>query len=159
MSLIDDLMQGLTRGVGEVKVRSQELMQAYNLQQEMKELERKKTAKFVEIGRLIYDKYERQDNLDEEVFKERVREIVIIEKDLVQLQAELDSLQAQSDPNIPASKKADVKAGYTATPGISCPKCHAPANKEKSFCPTCGEPLKQTNSQTEIDNQTEQDSP
>jgi hypothetical protein len=151
MSLIDDLMQGLGKEVSKVKVRSQELMKTYNLSQEIRELDRKKTAKFIEIGRLIYDKYERQDELSEEIFKERVKEIVGIEKDIVHLQAELDSLQMQNDPTVSASKKAEAKAGYTATPGFTCSKCHAPANREKAFCPTCGEPLKSGNTQTEQD--------
>jgi hypothetical protein len=147
-------VQGVGKEVSKVKARSQELMKSYNLSQEIRELERKKTAKFVEIGRLIYDKYERQDSVDEGIFQERVKEIVAIEKDILQLQAELDSLQMQNDPNISASKKADAKAGYTATPGFECPKCHAPANREKGFCPACGEPLKPLSS-----TQTEQDSP
>ncbi len=154
MSLIDDLVQGFGKEVGKVKARSEELMKSYNLSSEIKELERKKASKFVEIGRLIYDKYERHDTIDEGILQERVKEIVSIEKDITQLQAELDSLQMQNDPNIPASKRADAKAGYTATPGFECPKCHAPANREKGFCPTCGEPLKQSNG-----SQTEQDSP
>ncbi len=151
MSLIEDLMQGFGKEVSKVKVRSQELMKTYNLSQEIRELDRKKTAKFIEIGRLIYDKYERQDELNEEVFKERVKEIVIIEKDILQLQAELDSLQMQNDPSVSASKKADARAGYTTSPGFTCPKCHAPANREKAFCPTCGEPLGPNNTRSEQD--------
>lgn len=143
MTLIDDVVQGLGREISKVKVRSQELMKSYNLSQEIRELERRKTTKFVEIGRLVYDKYELKDEINDEVFKERVKEIVAFENDILQLQAELEALQLQNDPSVPASKKADAKAGYTATPGFMCPRCHAPANKEKAYCPTCGEPLSQ----------------
>jgi hypothetical protein len=141
MGLIDDLMQGFGKEVSKVQVRSQELMKAYNLSQEIRELDRKKTAKFIEIGRLIYDKYERQDEISDDIFKERAKEIVNIEKDIDQLQAELDSMKMQNDPNVSASKKADAKAGYKTTPGFECPNCHAPANRDKAFCPTCGEQL------------------
>ena len=152
MSLIEDLVQGFGNEVNKVKVRSQELMQAYNLSQEIRELDRKKTAKFIEIGRLVYDKFERQDEINEEIFKEKVKEIVVFENDISVLQAQLDSLKMQNDPNVPASKKAEAKAGYTATPGFVCPKCHASANREKAFCPTCGEPLSASRSQSEQDN-------
>lgn len=145
MSIIDDLMQGLGKEASKIQARGQELMKAYNLAQEIRELDRKKTAKLIEIGRLVYDKYERQDDISEELLKEKVKETVIIERDITQLQAELDSMKVQNDPNIPASKRADAKAGYTATPGFECPNCHAPANREKAFCPTCGEALKRNN--------------
>ncbi len=142
MGVIEDLVQGFGKEVSKVQTRSQELMKAYNLSQEVRELERKKTAKLIEIGRLIYDKFEKQDPITDEILKERVKETVVIEQDIIQLQAELDSLKMQNDPSTPAYKKAEAKAGYTATPGFECPNCHAPANREKSFCPTCGEPLK-----------------
>ncbi len=145
MSLIDDLVQGFGKEVSKVQARSQDLMKAYNLSQEVRELERKKTAKLIEIGRLIYDKFEKKDDITDDIFKERVKETVAIEQDIIQLQAELDSLKMQNDPSTPASKKAEAKAGYTVTPGFECPNCHAPANREKSFCPTCGEPLKPSN--------------
>ena len=142
MSLIDNLVTGFGKEVGKVQARSQELMRAYSLSQEIQELEKKKVTKFAEIGRLIYDKYEKQDDIPEQLLKERVKEIAAIDKDVASLQAELDSMKVQNDPNTSASKKAEAKAGYTATPGFDCPKCHAPANREKAFCPTCGEPLK-----------------
>jgi len=150
MGLIDNLVQEFGKNVNKVQVRSQELMKAYNLSQEERELERKKTAKLIEIGRSIYDKFEKHDDITDDILKERVKEIVAIEKDIIQVQAELDSLKMQYDPSTPASKKAEAKAGYTTTPGFECPNCHAPANREKSFCPNCGEPLKR-NSEDVID--------
>jgi len=87
MSIIDDLMQGLGKEASKIQARGQELMKAYNLAQEIRELDRKKTAKLIEIGRLVYDKYERQDDISEELLKEKVKETVIISAATTQAQA------------------------------------------------------------------------
>ncbi len=145
MGLIDDVVQGIGKEVSKVQARSQEMMRAYNLSQEIRELNQKKTAKLIEIGRLIYDQYERQDQIPEQTLRDGVKDVVAIEQDINKLQAELDSMKIQNDPNTPASKKADAKAGYTTTSGFECPNCHAAANRDKAFCPSCGEPLKAGN--------------
>ncbi len=151
MSLIDDLMQGISKEVSKVQVRSQEMLRSYNLSQEIRELERKKTAKFIEIGHLIYDKFERNASIADELLKEHVREIASLETDIAHLQTELDSLKVQSDPDTPASQRADAKAGFNPTPGFECPSCHAPASRDKSFCPICGHSLKSSDDVIDVD--------
>jgi hypothetical protein len=142
MGILDDVVQVVTKEVNKVQTRSQEMLQTYNLTSQIREAERKRSAKLLEIGKLIFDKYHRNVNVLEETLKEKVSEIVICEQDINELTAELESMRMANDPNAPASKRAEAKAGYNATPGFECPRCHASANRDKSFCPTCGESLK-----------------
>jgi hypothetical protein len=144
MTIFDDLVQGIGKEVSKVQARSQEMLQSYNLQNQIKELERKRTAKLLELGRLICDKYSRNANVDEDVFKDKSNEVVALEHEIGILQAEIDGMKMAADPNTPASAKANVKAGFTPTPGYTCPRCEAPASREKAFCPVCGESLKKS---------------
>ena len=100
----------------------------------------------LEIGRLIFDKYQRNAELVEDVLKDKTNEIAGYEHEINLLQGEIDSLKTVHDPDMPTSQKADAKAGYAPTPGFECSRCHAPANKEKAFCAACGEPLKNNGS-------------
>lgn len=150
-NIIDDLLQNITKEVGKVQARSQEMLQSYNLNGQVRELERKKTAKLLEIGRLICDKYQKDLNVSEDLLKDKVNEITGYEQEIVVLQSELDSMKMQHDPNVSSTQKAEAKAGYTPTPGYECPRCHAPANKEKSFCPLCGETLKRGSEEEIVD--------
>jgi hypothetical protein len=144
MTIFDDLVQGVGREVTKVQARSQEMLQAYNLQNQIKDLERKRTAKLLELGRLVCDKYVRDESITEDVFKDKANEVVAFEHEIGILQAEIDQMKLSSDPNAPASTKADAKAGFTPTPGYQCPRCQAPASRDKSFCPVCGESLKKS---------------
>jgi hypothetical protein len=145
MTIIDDLIGGIGKEFEKVQNKSQEIMQGYNLQNQIKELERKRTAKLLEIGRLVCDRYLRNADVSEDVLKDKANEVAGYEHEMNLLQSEVDSLKTTNDPNTPASQRADAKAGYTPTPGFECPKCHAPANREKAFCPLCGASLKSTN--------------
>lgn len=138
MGIFDDIVQGVGREISRVQARSQEMLQSYTLNNQIRTLEGKITATFIEIGRLVYDRYERKQEVSEDTLKEKTQEIVKCEQEIVVLKSELEALRVQSDPNAPASQKAEVKAGYAPTPGFCCSHCHAPANKEKSFCPACG---------------------
>jgi hypothetical protein len=151
MGFIEDFVQGVSKEVGKVQARYQEGLQTYNLSSQVRDLERKKTVKLLEIGRLICDRYQRNIEVTDAVLKERVNEITGYEHEISLLQNELDSVRTENDPNTPASKRSESKAGYHATPGFECPRCHAPASKEKSFCPTCGEPLKQDTGEETVD--------
>jgi Zn finger protein HypA/HybF involved in hydrogenase expression len=142
MSIFDDVINGIGKEVGKVQARSQEMLQSYNIQGNIRDLERKRTAKLLEIGRLICDKYCRSATITEDLLKEKADEVTAIEHEIGILQAEVDSIKMAVDPNAVASQRADAKAGFTPTPGYECPRCHAPASRDKSFCPVCGEPLK-----------------
>jgi hypothetical protein len=143
MTIFDDLVQGITKEVSKVQTRSQEMLQSYNLVNQVKDLERKRTAKLLEIGRLVCDKYQRTSEVPDDLLKDKSNEIAGYEHEIGLLQAEIDTLKAAAaDPNAPNSSRADAKAGYTPTPGFECPRCQAPANREKSFCAVCGESLK-----------------
>ena len=146
MTIFDDLIQGVGREVTKVQARSQEMLQTYNLQNQIKDLERKRTAKLLELGRLVCDKYVREAHIDDDVFRDKANEVVAFEHEIGILQTEIDQVKLASDPNAPASAKAEAKAGFTPTPGYHCPRCQAPASKEKSFCPVCGESLKKGSS-------------
>jgi SMC interacting uncharacterized protein involved in chromosome segregation len=138
MGIFDEFVQGVGREISKVQARSQEMLQAYNLNSQIRTLEGKKSALLIEIGRLIFEKYQRQMEISDERLKAKTEEIVDIEHQVTVLQAELDALKVQSDPNTTASQRAQYQAGYNPTPGFTCPHCQAPANVEKSFCPACG---------------------
>jgi len=154
MGLIDDFVTNISKEVGKVQARSQEMMQTYNLSGQIRELERKKTAKLIEIGRSIFDKYHNNKQVSEETLKDKVNEIGGYDHEIALLQTELDSLRAANDPETPASQRADVKAGFNPTPGFECPTCHAPASKDKAFCPICGNSLKKAEEPDVVDVET-----
>ena len=114
------------------------MFQSFNLGNQIRDLERKRSAKLVEIGRLIVDKYHKQKDVSEDKVKEKVAEAVGYEDQIAILQAELDQIKVTNDPATPSSKKAEAKAGYHPTPGVDCPNCHAPVARDKKFCPGCG---------------------
>ncbi len=151
MTIFDDFVQGITKEVTKVQSRSQEMMQSYNVTNQIKDLERKRTAKLIEIGRLVCDKHQRSAIVDEDALKDKTNEIAGYEHEIGLLQAELDSLKAAVDPSTPTSAKAAAGAGYTPTPGFECSRCHAPANRDKTFCASCGEPLKRGSSSSSDD--------
>jgi hypothetical protein len=150
MGLIDDFVQNVSKEVGKVQARSQEMLQTYNLTGQIRELERNKTAKLLEIGRLMCDKYLNNKEVSEETVKEKVSEIGGYDHEILLLQTELDSIRVSNDPDQPASKRADSKAGFNPTPGFECPSCHAPASKDKAFCPACGGSLKKSGDEQDV---------
>lgn len=141
MSIFDDVCNTISKEVGKVQTRSQEMMQQFNLNGQIRDLEKKKSAKLLEIGKAICDKYQRNQEVSEDSLKDKVNEIAGFEHEIELLTAELDGLRAAADPSSSTSQKAEAKAGFTPTPGYECPSCHAPASKDKSFCPSCGETL------------------
>jgi len=150
MGLLDDFVQNVSKEVGKVQARSQEMLQTYNLAGQIRELERKKTAKLLEIGRAMWDKYANNKEVSEELIKDKASEVSGYDHEILLLQTELDSMRVANDPDQPASKKAESKAGFHPTPGFECPSCHAPASRDKSFCPACGNSLKKTMGETDI---------
>lgn len=142
MSIIDNVLNTVAKEVGKVQERSQEMMQGFNLGNQMRELERKKNAKLIEIGRAIYDKHENNKEVSKEHLKDMVGEAAAIEHEIAVLQSELDQIKVKNDPDATPSQKSEARAGYTASPGYFCPSCGAQANREKAFCPACGGALR-----------------
>jgi len=142
MGVFDELVQGVNREIARVQSRSQEMLHAYNLSSQIRRLEGKKTSTLIEIGRMVFEKHQQKVDVSDESLKAKTDEIVELEHQITVLQAELDALKVQSDPNASASQKAEYKAGCGPTPGFTCPSCQAPANMDKSFCPSCGGSLK-----------------
>lgn len=141
MGLVDDIFKNINQGISEIKDKSQEVMQSISLSSRINSLEAKKTACLVNIGQLVYDKYEKGDEVSEELLKEKVKEIAGIESEIKQARAELEGLK--TDPEAPRSQKAAAAAGYKPTPGFVCPHCQAPANSNKYYCVSCGGSLKE----------------
>lgn len=141
MSILDDMVNGISKEVNKVQERGQEMFQSFNLSSQIKDLERKKSSKLVELGRLIVDKHHLKKDVTDEQVQERVNEVVGYEDQISILKAELDTLKTANDQNAPASSRSEAKAGFKPTPGYECPRCHAPAARDKKFCPACGETL------------------
>jgi rRNA maturation endonuclease Nob1 len=142
VSIIDNLVNTIQKEVGKVQEKSQEMMQGFNLSNQIKELERKKNARLIEIGRAIFDKYEHQKEVTEETLKDWVAECAALDHEMAVLQAELDQTKVKNDPDATPAQKAEAKAGYSASPGFTCHACGAPANRDKPFCPGCGASVK-----------------
>lgn len=145
MGIFDDVVKGVNDGMKQVgdgitkiQSKSQEMMQSVSLQNRITSLEAKKSVALTNLGKLIYDKYEKNDEVGEDLLKRKVSEIVELEREIELVKAELTTIKAQYDPDMPRSQKSDAMAGYNATPGFACPHCHAPANKDKLFCAYCG---------------------
>jgi hypothetical protein len=145
VSIIDNVLNTVAREVGKVQERSQEMMQSINLSSQIRELETKKKGRLMEIGRLIYDKYNSNKEVSEDVLKERTMEVAALDHEIGVLQAELDQIKVKNDPDATPSQKPEAKAAYSASPGVTCPSCSAPVNREKPFCPACGATLKNKN--------------
>jgi rubrerythrin len=142
VSIIDNVLNSVAKEVSKVQSRSQEMMQGFSLQNQVNELERKRNAKFMEIGRMIYQKHHDSKEVSDEVVKERCSEVTALTHEISVLQAEIDQMKVKNDPDATPSQKAEAKAGFKASPDYTCPSCQAPASREKPFCPACGESLK-----------------
>jgi len=95
MSLIDDFIQGASKEISKIQARSQEMIKAYNLGQELKELEQQKTDQLAAIGSSIFDKYQKQIEPNEDSLQQKCKEIAALDKDIAQLQKQLANLEAQ----------------------------------------------------------------
>ena len=78
MSIIDNVLNSVAKEVSKVQSRSQEMMQGFSLQNQVNELERKKNAKFMEIGRMIYDRQHHKKEVSDEVIDERCAEVTAL---------------------------------------------------------------------------------
>jgi hypothetical protein len=141
MGLIDDVVKNINQGINDIQNRSQEMMQAMAINNRINTLEGKKTALLINIGQLIYDKYEKGDEVAEDLLKEKVKELSQLDKDIDTARAELK--QVKVDGDAPRAEKAAHGAGYKPTPGFACPHCGAPANSTKFYCVACGGALKE----------------
>jgi phosphomevalonate kinase len=143
MGLFDDVLKGINQGITKIQSTSQEMMQTVSLTSRINSLEAQKTAALTNIGRLVYDKYHRLDEVSEELLKSKVREIVQWEDEIQTLKSEIDALKVQHSADASQAQKSDAMAGCQPTPGFVCPHCEAPANRDKQFCVSCGGVLKQ----------------
>jgi hypothetical protein len=146
MGFIDDIaktVQSTVSGVAsEIQNKSQEVMTQLSVNNRINSLEGKKTALLINIGQLIYDKYEKGDEVSEDLLKDKIKEIVQLEKDIELAKVELASAKVDSN-EAPKSQKAASATGYKATPGFTCPHCGAAANSGKFYCVSCGGALKE----------------
>lgn len=146
MSIFNDVVENISKEVSKVQERSQEMLQGFNINTQIRDLERKKTKMLSELGSLIVDKYHHEKEISEELVKEKVAEVVGYEDQIEILKAELEAQNVERDPKASRSKKAAAKAGYKSTPGFRCPDCGTPASRDKKFCPACGGQLEEDKS-------------
>lgn len=143
MNIFNDVVENISKEVSKVQERSQEMLQGFNLNSQIKDLERKKVQKLSELGELIFDRYHHEKEVSEDDIKEKVAEVAGYQDQINVLEAELEAANIERDPNASQSKKAAAKAGYKTTPGFACSTCGTPASTEKKFCPACGSKLKE----------------
>lgn len=154
MGFIDDIVKGVNTGMKQVgdglqkvQSKSQEMMHNVSLENRIRALDAKKAVALTNLGKLVYDKYEKGDEVGDDVLKRKTTEIAEMDKELDMLKAEMAEYKAEHDPDTPQSQKAESMAGYKRTPGFTCPHCDAPANQEKLFCAFCGGELKSATKQ------------
>lgn len=153
MGFIDDVMKNINQGISDIQNKSQDMMQQMSINTRIRNLEEKKQQLLVNIGQLVYDKYEKGDEVSEELLKDKVKEIAGIERDIDLAKQELS--QVKTEPDASRTQKAAYSAGYKPTPGFSCPHCGAPANSSKFYCVACGGSLKEGTSGTNGEGQNE----
>jgi hypothetical protein len=141
MGFIDDVMKNINQGISDIQNKSQDMMQQMSITTRIKTLEEKKQQLLVNIGQLVYDKYEKGDEVSDDLLKEKVKEIAGIDRDIDLAKQELS--QVKTEPDAPRTQKAAYSAGYKPTPGFACPHCGAPANSSKFYCVACGGSLKE----------------
>lgn len=146
MGFIDDVMKNINQGINDIQNKSQEMMQQMNINTRLRSLEERKQQLLINIGQLVYDKYEKGDEVSEDLLREKVKEIAGIERDIDLAKQELN--QVKVDSEAPRSQKAAHSAGYKPTPGFACPHCGAPANSSKFYCVSCGGSLKDASGAT-----------
>lgn len=151
MNILDNVLNTVAKEVSKVQTRSQEMLQQFNLQNQIRELKVKKQNRLAEIGKMVYEKEENGTEYAEDKLKELCRDVAEVDHEIDVLQTEYDQIKINNDPDATPSQKAEAKAGYTHSPGYVCHSCGAPANREKPFCPACGEPLKTKNGTEEVD--------
>ncbi len=156
MGFLDDVVKGVNTGIKQVEhglkqvqSKSQEMMNNVTLQNRVTSLEAKKAVALTNLGKLIYDKYEKGDEVGEDVLKRKTTEIAEYEKEIELLKVEMEAYKEAHDPDVPQSQKAENVAGYNRTPGFCCPHCEAPANQEKLFCAFCGGDLRTSKKEKE----------
>ena len=149
MGLLDDVVKGVNSGIKQVgdglnkiQNKSQEMMQSVSLQNRLTSLEAKKSVALTNLGKLVYDKYEKGDEVGDDVIKRKTTEIAEVEKEIELVKEELSTIKVSNDPDTPQATKSENMAGYARTPGFTCPHCEAPANQEKLFCAFCGGELR-----------------
>ncbi len=142
MGFIDDVMKNINQGINDIQNKSQDVMQQVSINARIRSLEERKQQLLVNIGQLIYDKYEKGDEVSDELLREKVKELAGLEKDIEIARQELATVKVDTDA--PKGQKAAHSAGYKPTPGFVCPHCAAPANSSKFYCVACGGALKET---------------
>lgn len=149
MGLLDEVVKGVNTGIkqvgdtiNKVQNKSQEMMHNASQESRIRSLEAKKAVALENLGKLIYDKYEKGDEVGDDVLKRKTTEIAEYDKEIELLKQEVAQYKAEHDPDLPQSHKSENKAGYSRTPGFECPHCKAPANSDKLFCAFCGGELR-----------------
>lgn len=143
MGFIDDVMKNINQGINDIQSKSQEMMQQMSINTRIRSLEERKQQILVNIGQLVYDKYEKGDEVSEDLLKEKVKELAGIERDIELAKQELQNAKAAEGES--KTEKSAAGAGYKPTPGFQCPHCGAPANSSKFYCVSCGGALKDSN--------------
>jgi len=149
VSIIDNVVNTVAKEVSKLQSGCNDIVQGFSLQNQVEALERKKTVKLAEIGRLVYSKTVDGKDVSDEVIAERCSEVTALSHEIAVLQSEIDQMKAKADPDATPSQKAEARAGFKTSPDYNCPSCHAPASREKPFCPACGESLKPTKSDSD----------
>jgi hypothetical protein len=141
MGLFDDVLKNINQGINDIQNKSQEMMQGVTINARIRSLEQQRSTLLLNIGQLVFDKYEKGDEVSEELLRDKVKQISDIDKDIDLANAELKNLKLE--PDAPKSQKAAHQAGYKPTPGFTCPHCGSPANSGKFYCVSCGGSLKE----------------
>jgi chromosome segregation ATPase len=96
MGVWDQVVDGIGRELTKIQSRSEELLQVHNLKNQIRMLEGRCTSLLIEIGRLVFDKYQRNLNVGEDTFIAKTQELSSLEHDITILRSEIDALRSQS---------------------------------------------------------------
>ena len=80
MGFIDDVMKNINQGINDIQNKSQDVMQTVSINARIRSLEERKQQLLVNIGQLVYDKYEKGDEVSEDLLREKVKELAGLER-------------------------------------------------------------------------------
>lgn len=97
MGIWDQVVDGVGRELTKIQSRSQEMLQVHNLKMQIRTLEGRCTSLLIEIGRMVFDKYQRNVNVSEDALKAKTEELSSLEHDITALRSEIDAVRSSQE--------------------------------------------------------------
>jgi chromosome segregation ATPase len=101
VGILDQVVDGIGRELTKIQSRSEEMLHIHNLKSQIRTLEGRCTALLIEIGRMVFDKYQRNVNVGDEAFISKTQELSSLEHDITSLRSEIDAMRGNTGEESP----------------------------------------------------------